>query len=108
VRLAIVNGARGLPPLDLQIVVVIDGVTYRIDLGYLWLKIAIEADGRSVHEREKALFADRRKQNALVNNGWHPLRFIWEDLDRGDYIERSVSDAVTLQTRRLGITLPGA
>jgi very-short-patch-repair endonuclease len=24
---------------------------------------------------------DRRKQNALVRDGWDPLRFTWHDLD---------------------------
>jgi very-short-patch-repair endonuclease len=43
--------------------------------------VAVEVDGWAWHVDPERLRADRRKQNALVRDGWDPLRFTWHDLD---------------------------
>jgi very-short-patch-repair endonuclease len=55
----------------------------RVDLALPELKIAIEYDGRAVHEREDVFVRDRQRQNALVQAGWTVLRFTAADLRHG-------------------------
>lgn len=55
----------------------------RVDLALPALRIAIEHDGRAVHDRPDAFVADRRRQNALVAAGWTVLRFTAADLRWG-------------------------
>lgn len=52
----------------------------RLDLAYPSRRLAVEVDGRSVHGAPAALYADRIRQNALVQLGWTVLRFTWRDL----------------------------
>lgn len=53
-----------------------------------------EADGRGPHGTPEAIFADRRRQNRLVNAGWTILRFTWADTLRPDYIPWTVRQAI--------------
>lgn len=55
----------------------------RVDLALPDLRIAVEHDGRAVHDRADAFVADRRRQNALVAAGWTVLRFTATDLRWG-------------------------
>ena len=55
---------------------------WRIDLAFPREKVAVEVDGWAWHVDAERFAADRRKQNALVRDGWDPLRFTWHDLDR--------------------------
>lgn len=55
----------------------------RVDLALPDLRIALEHDGRAVHDRADAFVADRRRQNALVAAGWIVLRFTAADLRWG-------------------------
>jgi hypothetical protein len=55
----------------------------RVDLAFPELKIAIEYDGRAVHEREDVFARDRQRQNELVRAGWIVLRFTAADLRWG-------------------------
>jgi very-short-patch-repair endonuclease len=52
----------------------------RVDLALPDLRIAIEYDGREVHDRPDAFVNDRRRQNGLVAAGWIVLRFTAADL----------------------------
>jgi hypothetical protein len=52
----------------------------RVDLAFPELRIAVEYDGRAVHERADVFTRDRQRQNALVAAGWVVLRFSAEDL----------------------------
>lgn len=69
-RLEIIDA--GLPVPELQHWIVIDGVpTYRLDLAYPHLRIAVEYDGFDAHDRDPAQKkhdADRRAW--LRTNGW--------------------------------------
>ena len=54
---------------------------WRIDLAFPRQKVAVEVDGWAWHVDAERFRNDRRKQNALVRDGWDPLRFTWHDLD---------------------------
>ena len=54
---------------------------WRIDVAFPAQKVAIEVDGWAWHVDAERFRNDRRKQNALVRDGWDPLRFTWHDLD---------------------------
>jgi very-short-patch-repair endonuclease len=54
---------------------------WRIDLAFVREKVAVEVDGWAWHVDAERFRADRRKQNALVRDGWDPLRFTWHELD---------------------------
>ena len=53
---------------------------YRVDVAFPELKVAIEVDGMAVHSDADVFQNDRERQNYLVLNGWHVLRFTWQDL----------------------------
>ena len=55
----------------------------RVDLAFPELRIAIEYDGREVHERMDVFARDRQRQNDLVRAGWTVLRFTAADLRAG-------------------------
>ncbi|WP_433389099.1 DUF559 domain-containing protein [Micromonospora sp. KLBMP9576] len=95
VRLRCVDGH--VPPDALQ-VEVRDGDGYLLgigDLGWRTHRLIAEADGRGPHGTPEAAFADRRRQNRLVNAGWTVLRFTWSDTLHPDYIPHTVHKALT-------------
>jgi very-short-patch-repair endonuclease len=84
----------GLPRPELQHEVRIGLRTYRLDLAYPELKIAIELDG-SDHLRRSTWENDHVRQNSLINAGWTLLRFTWRDYkERRDRLIRDVKTAV--------------
>ncbi|NBE82494.1 type IV toxin-antitoxin system AbiEi family antitoxin domain-containing protein [Micromonospora rubida] len=94
-RLRCVDG--GVPPDELQLEVRDeDGHLLGIgDLGWRAARLIAEADGGGPHSTPDALFADRRRQNRLINAGWRILRFTWADTLRPDYIPWTVRQAMT-------------
>lgn len=52
----------------------------RVDLAFPAAKVAVEYDGRTVHEREDVFARDRQRQNLLVRAGWVVLRYSAADL----------------------------
>lgn len=73
----------------------------RVDLALVERKIALEYDGREVHERDDVFVRDRRRQNALLAAGWVVLRFTAPDLrDRARPVVAAVEQAIAAQTRR--------
>ena len=54
---------------------------WRIDLAFPAQKVAVEVDGWAWHVDPERFRNDRRKQNALVRDGWDPLRYTWHDVD---------------------------
>jgi very-short-patch-repair endonuclease len=46
-------------------------------------RLALEYDGRAVHEREDVFVRDRRRANDLARAGWTVLRFTAADLRGG-------------------------
>lgn len=98
-RLVLIDG--GLPRPEAQIAVsdrVSGQVLYRIDLGWEERRLGIECDGTAVHGAPNALYADRRRQNALQLRGWRILRVTWYDVTRRPsyvvwLVRRALADA---------------
>ncbi|WP_431943145.1 type IV toxin-antitoxin system AbiEi family antitoxin domain-containing protein [Micromonospora marina] len=93
-RLRCVDG--GVPPEVLQLPVRDDdGYLLGIgDLAWRGARLIAEADGRAPHLTPEAVYADRFRQNRLVNAGWRILRFTWSDTMRPDYIPQTVKHAL--------------
>ena len=100
-RLRVLLVLAGLDPVP-QFEVRAGAGWYRVDLAFPELRIAVEYDGREVHDRSDVFTADRRRQNALVAHGWVVLRFTAADLrrDRQQGLIATVQAAVRAQTRR--------
>ncbi|MGB2570474.1 type IV toxin-antitoxin system AbiEi family antitoxin domain-containing protein [Micromonospora citrea] len=64
------------------------------DLGWRVPRLIAEADGRGPHGTSEAVFADRRRQNRLLNAGWRILRFTWQDTLDPHYIPWTVRQAI--------------
>lgn len=70
-----------------------------LDVAFPASRVWLEVDGWAWHADVERFRADRRKQNALVAEGWTVLRFTWSDLtDRPDDTVRRVR--VALRSRR--------
>jgi len=83
-RLRVALRGAGLAPVPQYVVVDAQGrFVARVDLALPDSRLALEHDGRAVHDRADAFVSDRRRQNALVAAGWTVLRFTAEDLRRG-------------------------
>ncbi|SCG61708.1 Transcriptional regulator, AbiEi antitoxin, Type IV TA system [Micromonospora coxensis] len=70
------------------------------DLGWRVSRLIAEADGRGPHSTPAAVFADRRRQNRLLNAGWRILRFTWQDTLDPDYIPWTVRQAMAVARSR--------
>lgn len=53
---------------------------YKVDVGFVDAKVAIEVDGWAFHHDPDAFQIDRKRQNAISLLGWKVLRFTWLDL----------------------------
>lgn len=81
-RLALV--LAGLVPVPQHVVRDAQGrFVARVDLAFPAWRLAVEYDGRAVHERPDVYARDRQRQNELVRAGWTVLRFTAADLRRG-------------------------
>ena len=69
-RVLRVLGAANLPLPVCQHRVVVDNKSYRLDMGWVEARVFSEADGFEHHSSRQAFDADRRRDNALVANGW--------------------------------------
>jgi very-short-patch-repair endonuclease len=53
---------------------------YELDVAFVREMVAIEVDGWAWHRDVERFSHDAKRQNALVNAGWHILRFNWHRL----------------------------
>ena len=74
--------AAGLSDPERQLRLLLGGRWVLLDFGWRRIKLAVEIDGAEVHARADSLGADLRRQNRIVLDGWHILRFTWEDVVR--------------------------
>jgi len=63
----VLRDSRGLPIAEL-------------DFAFPHLRLCVEIDGREAHSGAIAFERDRRRQNALVLDGWTVLRFTWHQI----------------------------
>jgi very-short-patch-repair endonuclease len=94
VRLRCVDGRVAPEQLQHQIRDVHGHLLGVADLAWLGARLLGEADGRGPHGGPEAVYADRRRQNALTNAGWRILRFTWTDTLCPDYIPWTVRQAL--------------
>lgn len=73
--------AHGFPPPVQQHRVRIAGRTFRIDLAYPALRVAIELDGWEWHRSRTAFDNDRARSNLLVAHGWTLVHFTSRSTD---------------------------
>ncbi|HYI56352.1 MAG TPA: DUF559 domain-containing protein [Microlunatus sp.] len=75
--------------------------TCYLDLAFRRQRIAGEVDGRAHHSGPEVFESDRRRQNALVLDGWLVLRFTWAMLSTDpDYVLRTTREALALRRGR--------
>ncbi len=81
-RLRLLLVRAGLPPEALQFrLFTVGGVCFaRLDFAWPSCRLAVEADGREVHDRPAAVHEDRKRQNRIMAAGWSLLRFTWKDV----------------------------
>jgi hypothetical protein len=80
IRLAIIDA--GLPDPQLQLVVVLEGREFRLDLAYEKHRVAIEYDGREFHATRSQQLADEARRELLRAHGWIVIVVTKMDLDR--------------------------
>ena len=83
-----------LPAPARQVLVVVGGRRYRVDLAYPEQRIAIEYDGFKEHTTVDQFARDRQRQNALVLHGWSVLRFSAVDLGRPAMVASEIRRAL--------------
>ena len=70
--------------------------TYRLDLAWVALRVAVEFDGAVKYgsgaygDPTSRLLAEKQRHDALVEAGWAVLRVTWADLADGDMLVRRV------------------
>jgi hypothetical protein len=67
----------GLPAPVHQFPMTIPSGDIRIDIAYLWARLALELDSLLWHLDRKAFERDRRRDNELRAMGWTVFRFTW-------------------------------
>jgi very-short-patch-repair endonuclease len=89
----VLAGLRPVPQHDVH-----DGTgrwVARVDLAFPEARLAVEYDGRAVHERGNVFARDRQRQNALIAAGWLVLRYTAEDLRwRPDAVVAEIAQAL--------------
>jgi len=95
-RIRVICTDAGLRPETLQHVIRdADGYILAVaDLAWPSRRLLVEADGAAVHSSLEALYHDRRRQNALIAQGYTILRFTWEDTRRPGYVVSAVRAAL--------------
>ncbi len=83
------------------------GLDVRPDLVDRELRIVLEADSFEWHGDRAALRRDARRYDLLTANGWHVLRFAWEDvMHEPEWVRSVIGALVDERTERL--TRPAA
>jgi hypothetical protein len=77
---------RRLPPPDLQVPVATRRGVFRLDLGWPAQRLGLEFDGLVKYSgafgrtAPEAVFAEKRRQDAIEDEGWRVVRVTWADL----------------------------
>jgi hypothetical protein len=70
----------GLDDASRQVVVEVDGETYRLDVAYEEEMLAIELDGRKYHASPKQWERDIRRDRKVAKLGWQTIRYSHDQL----------------------------
>lgn len=93
----------GIPMPQLQLKVTTRSGEHRLDFGWEDLKVALEFDGDSKYfdyePTPQVLRAERKRENALMEQGWSFIRLEWKDLFRPVDVERRIRDALRKAAR---------
>lgn len=101
--------AAGLPEPDLQVAVATRLGWRWVDLGWRAERVAVEFDGRVKYGRDRAtaaraVFEEKRRQDALEDEGWTVVRITWPDLadlgTLGDRLSRAFRRAARSRSPR--------
>ncbi|GAA2512687.1 type IV toxin-antitoxin system AbiEi family antitoxin domain-containing protein [Pilimelia columellifera] len=99
VRLRLLDAGLTAPVLQAPIRDDNGRLVARADFAWPQARLVVEADGAACHSGPEAVFADRVRQNRIVNAGWRLLRFTWQDLTPPTQIPTQVHRALS-QTLR--------
>lgn len=69
----------GLPTPAVQLPVLANGRSYRLDFAFPAHEVFVEIDGAR-HGESRQISKDGGRQNDLVAHGWHPVRFDYQQL----------------------------
>ena len=72
---------HGFPPYVRNLVVVVEGEPFTLDVVWPRQRVALELDGRAYHDTDPAFVTDRRRSRRLAAAGWHVVRTTWTDLE---------------------------
>lgn len=78
--------AAGITGWQPNVVVVLDHMTFRLDLAFVEAKVAIEVEGWAFHRDKDRRDRDLAKLNALARNGWAIVTFSYEHTEDPAYI----------------------
>ena len=80
-----------------QVEITAEGYVYRADFRIVGTRVLIEFDGAVKYAGDqKALFDEKRREDALRRQGWVIVRIVWEELDDLALIRRRLLDALDL------------
>ncbi len=83
-----------------QVEVDAEGRRYRADFRVLGTKVLIEFDGAVKYTGDRrALFEEKRREDALRREGWIVVRLVWDELDQPELVRRRVREAIALAGR---------
>jgi len=89
----------GYPTLHLQYEVDTRFGRFRIDLAWPDLKLAIEFDGNMKYfdykPTDEVILLERKREKALMEEGWTFLRLEWPDLDNEQRLHRRIEQVIS-------------
>jgi very-short-patch-repair endonuclease len=76
---------------------------HRLDFAWKKQKLALEFDGRTKYfdygDTDEALFQERRREKALMEEGWRFIRIEWRDLFREQEFKSRILQALAHDAR---------
>lgn len=89
---AMVLAPAGLPPHEINGTLTLgNGRHVIVDILFRDLRLAVEIDGRSVHDRAVQSESDKERDREFQKLGWVVLRFVWRDIrDRPGLVLRDL------------------
>jgi len=83
--------------IEPQFEITAEGYTYRADFRIVGTRVLIEFDGAVKYGGDRrALFDEKRREDALRRQGWTIVRVVWDELDDPALIRRRILGAIEL------------